>query len=45
MSCGDGKRIFEEKAQGRISTKEEAEQFGKEVALKLKPRVPFDIFQ
>lgn len=43
-SC-DGKRIFEEKAQARISTKEEAERFGRDVALKLKPRVPADIFQ
>lgn len=45
VGSGDGKRIFEETASAEINTKEQAEEFGRATALKLKPRVPSDIFQ
>lgn len=45
VGSNDGTRMFEEKAKSRITTKEEAEEFGRTVALRLKPRVPSDIFQ
>ena len=45
VGSGDGKRIFEERAEAAIASKEEAESFGRETAQKLKPRVPPDIFQ
>ncbi len=43
-SC-DGKRMFEEKARGVVSSKEDAIKFGQDIANKLKPRVPADIFE
>lgn len=45
VGSGDGKRIFEERAKAVITSKDEAIEFGRAVALKLKPRVPADIFQ
>lgn len=44
VGSGDGKRIFEETASAQINTKEQAEAFGRATALRLKPRVPSDIF-
>lgn len=45
VGSGDGMRIFKESATARIASKADAESFGRDVALKLKPRVPADIFQ
>lgn len=45
VGSGDGKRIFEERATTKIASKEQAETFGREIAHRLKPRVPADIFQ
>lgn len=45
VGSGDGKRIFADHAAQSVATKEEAEAFGRTLALRLKPRVPADIFQ
>lgn len=44
VGSGDGKRIYEERGSASIASDKEAEEFGRAVALKLKPRVPADIF-
>jgi hydroxymethylbilane synthase len=44
VGSADGTRIFEETARAEINTKEQAEAFGRATALRLKPRVPSDIF-
>jgi len=44
VASGDGKRIYEDHAIGTVQNKRDAEEFGRALALKLKPRVPSDIF-
>lgn len=44
VGSGDGKRIFEERGIAAITDSAQAEAFGREIAQRLKPRVPADIF-
>lgn len=45
VGSADGQRVYAERGAVKISSKHEAETFGRETALRLKPRVPADIFQ
>jgi hydroxymethylbilane synthase len=45
LGSGDGKHLYEERGSSKINTKGEAEEFGRALAQRLKPRVPADIFK
>ena len=44
VASGDGKKFFTESARQAIGSREEAEDFARDVATRLKSRVPADIF-
>jgi len=44
VSSGDGTRTYQDSAKGIVRSEKEAEEFGRALALKLKPLVPPDIF-